>query len=114
MYYNQTLKKNLNIHPLTNNARKALNDDVILHYRTFNQEWSNTGTVWAHPGSGILVGGAFTTKKVSIFYGKRCGAAVFVGSELVYVIEHPNQQFKDDVHNFNMTYIEYAKTRYEK
>jgi len=114
MYYNSFMRKNLSQHPLTNNARKALGNDVILHYRTFNQTWSDTGTVWAYPGSGILVGHAFTTKKVAVFYGKRGAVAVYVGSELVYTIDKPNEAFKVDIHNQQIDYIKFAKDRYEK
>ena len=113
MYYNRYLIKKLEQHPLTNNARNALDNDVILHYRTFKQTWSNTGTVWAHPNSGCVVGSGFTTAKVAVFYGKRGAAVVFVGSEMVYVFQRPNENFKYDVHNADITYIAYAKERYE-
>ena len=114
MFYNQSLKRNLDLHSLTLPAIKALNNDVILHYRCFKQTWSNTGTVWAHPGSDMWVGAAFTIAKVTVFYGKRGSAAVYVGDELAYVIDHPNQKFKDDVHNKSMTYVSDAHELYER
>lgn len=114
MYYNQCLKRNLKIPALTNTASNALNNDRILYYRTFNQTWSDTGTVWAHPASGILVGSGFTTNKVSIFYGKHGGAAVFVGAELVYTIRYPNKNFFNDVQDQKIEYIAFAKDKYER
>jgi hypothetical protein len=112
MYYNNALKKNLDLHPLCNDARNALDNDVILHYRTFTQYWGNGGGIWCVEG-GIYTQG-FINDKVSIFYGKRGSVAVYVGKTLVYVINHPNETFKDDVHNKNMALIRDAKDRYEK
>jgi len=112
MFYNHVLKKNLSLHPLINDAKNALDNDVILHYRTFNQTWANTAVIWSAPG--VLAGQAFTTKKVSVFYGKHGSVAVYVDRDLAYVILSPTERFKDDVHACNMEYAHLAKDVYEK
>jgi len=112
MFYNSILKRNLDLHSRTNDARKALDNDVILHYRCFKQTWSNTNAIWDHPDA--ISGQGFTTERVAVFYGKKGSAAVFVAGVLAYVIDHPNQKFKDDVHANNMTYANVAKDVYER
>jgi hypothetical protein len=94
-------------------AKRLLAEDVILHTRTFDQTWSNTGLIWAHPDSGMLVGSAFTTAPVTIFMSKLGAAAVFVHDTPAYVIRSPNEAFKKDVQDNNMAYVDEAKEKYE-
>lgn len=113
MTYDYDIKEYTETLSLCRNARFLLEDN-ILYRRSFDQTWSNTGTIWAYPNSGMVVGSGFTTATVTVIFSKHGSAVVFVYDRLAYIIKHPNDAFIDDISKHDMDYVNTAKSRYEK
>lgn len=110
MPYNNYLNRYMKVSSLVSKAKTALDDDVILFYKTFNQTWSNRQTVF---DDCPFVQPAFRTEKVSVFYGRNERVAVFVGDDFAYVIDKPNENFREDIKNCFVESVSKAKEKYE-
>ena len=90
-------------------TRKHTDYDLTVH-SMFTQTWGSTAL-----GFGGVGGAAMTTAYTVIIRSELNGMyAVYFGGQFAYVIEQPNDKFRDDVIRHVMSDVRSAKNKYEK